>query len=726
MKLWPKDLFAPAVAVIVLALGVLVGAIFFVASSANSAARAREEAVVANGVNVRIALIAQTVWLHVAEENVGPRLGPRPDLPWVHAHLGAPLNLAHGFEAAFALGADNAPFYAMDHGRLAGSEAFLPFSPAAAPLIASVRQSEADGRRDPQEHTAFAAPIQASAAASVGGHVYVLTATLANGSEHAGRASIIVTAEEIDDAFLYGLDDGLLLDNLQLREGNAGELPGDARVHLTDAAGAPVATLTWVPQTPGEALLQNTLPPVLVLIAALAILGWAIYRRGRQTARALVAEKAHATHLAYHDALTGLPNRLLLADRLGRAVEDLRRRTTPFAVHCIDLDRFKDVNDTFGHQAGDEVIQLAALRITSACRQSDTIARLGGDEFAVVQIDADLDGAARLAERLVALLSEPMELSVGRVHIGASVGVSLLSEGAIDAQECLRQADLALYRVKEKGRGNFCFFEPEMDATIRFRKALEADLRVAIEKNQFYMAYQPQVDGRGKMIGVEALLRWRHPTRSALSPAVFIPVAEEAGLIDALGFFTLRRTFEDSRRWPGLRVAVNISATQLRAKDFAARLAALVEEADIDPACFELEITEGVLLGDDPRTHETLRRIREIGFRLALDDFGTGYSSLSYLHRYPIDKIKIDRSFVINLGLDKEADAIVAAIVKLARALNLTCIAEGVETEEQRLRLSLAGCSDMQGFLLGKPAGVEEIDDRLASAEISAKRTGAS
>lgn len=723
MKLWPRDLFAPAVAVVVFAVAGLVGALFFVTSSADTSARAHEEAVVANGMNVRISDIAEIAWSQIGEPHASLHLRGHPGLDWIHTHIGAPLALA-GFEVTIALDARDQPVYVLDRGERVALERYSEFRTSAAALVALVRQIEL--ARTGANADEIAAPIQASAVANVNERIYVLTVNVlapARGQLTAASAPIVITAEEIDEDFLYVVNDRFLLDDLRLRIGadSAGE-DGLARVALADAEGAPVAYLEWSPKSPGTELLRSALPPVGALIAGLGILGWAIYRRGKQAARLLIAGKAQATHLAYHDGLTGLPNRLLLADRLGRAVEDLRRRNAPFAVHCIDLDRFKSVNDTFGHQAGDEVIQTAAKRISDACRQLDTIARLGGDEFAVVQIGATLDGAARLAERLVASLAEPMELSFGRVHIGGSVGVTLLNETAIEPQECLHQGDLALYQAKQAGRNGYCFFSPEMDATVHFRKEIEADLREAIERRQFYLAYQPQVDGRGKIIGVEALLRWNHPLRGSLSPSAYIPIAEEVGLIDAIGFFTLRRAFEDSQRWPGLKVAINVSPVQLRSKGFAEALSALVTETGIDPTTFELEITEGVLLGDDTRTHDTLRQVRDLGFRLALDDFGTGYSSLSYLHRYPIDKIKIDRSFVTNLGVDKDADAIIAAIVRLARALNLTVIAEGVETDEQRLRLVLAGCSDMQGFLVGKPAMVETIDKLLAAEHHTYKR----
>ena len=324
-------------------------------------------------------------------------------------------------------------------------------------------------------------------------------------------------------------------------------------------------------------------------------------------------------------------------------------------------------------------------------------------------MDATPDSAAQLADRIVKSLAEPIDLSAGRLFIGASVGVSMIADGNIEPAEGLRQADLALYRAKDGGRGRYAFFNSEMDASVKGRRALQDDLRAALRTKSLELHYQPQVNSRSEIVGLEALVRWKHPTRGAISPAVFVPLAEESGLIDELGMFTLRRAFEDSRRWMHLKVAVNVSATQLRRKDFVARLEALVGDMGVEPRNFELEITEGLLLGDDAQTHDTLNQIRSLGFHIALDDFGTGYSSLSYLQKYPIDKIKIDRSFITNLGIEHEADAVVHAIVRLARALGLSVIAEGVETESQRQHLTAVGCGNVQGFLFGKPASSADI-----------------
>lgn len=439
---------------------------------------------------------------------------------------------------------------------------------------------------------------------------------------------------------------------------------------------------------------------------------------------AIEAREARVRHLAYHDILTGLPNRALLREKLAQLTEQMRQTGCVFAVHCIDLDNFKSVNDTFGHQTGDELVRIVAATLTAACGRDDMIARLGGDEFAIVQTNASEPEAAILAQRLVDAISQPIDLEVARVHIGCSIGVAIVRDSAEDPMEALRKADLALYAAKGEGRSRFVFFEPHMDAAVRVRRELQEDLRHAIDNRTITLAYQPQMGDAGEIVGIEALARWNHPERGIVPPSVFIPVAEEGGLIVDLGYYLLRQALSDSYRWPHLKVAVNVSAAQLRMKNFVQCVRSLVRETRANPKQFELEITESVLMGDDAETLETLRRLRALGFSLALDNFGTGYSSLSYLRHYPIDKIKIDRSFITNLGSDAGADAIISALIKLAHSLNMAVIAEGVETESQRASLSSAGCNYVQGFLFGRPMTADSIERLLGrtgpAARISA------
>ena len=732
LKVLKADFFWPLAILSFVGMTLLVGTVFTLVRQFDVAEREREQAVVANGLLGRVDEMAAMVVPQTAWDEAVHNLDNRFDVEWARKNIGQFLSQTDGFDESFVLDARDRPVFAFAGATQVAFDRYEPFAAGARSLVLAVRAAEAR-RGPPQVPTssagALAPPIQASALASVRGQVHILTATLVQPDfgEYRPRgpqAPVVVTGKVIDAAVLQGFAKRYMLTDLTLASPDA-RLPADrARAALRDGRGGPIAMLTWTPQNPGKALLHNLVLPILMVVAALGVVALFLYRRSRRMAQGLIASEARASHLAYYDALTGLPNRVLFFDRLGQALDQTRRGGARIAVHALDLDRFKEVNDTFGHLVGDELIQEAARRMSALCRAGDTFARLSGDEFALVQDNATAASAAALASRLVEAMNAPFDLAAGRLFVGCSVGVSLLDEGAPDPAESLRQADLALYRAKSAGGMQYCLFEIEMDAAVKMRRALEADLRAALADGKLEMAYQPQVDRRGVMTGVEALVRWSHPERGMVAPSFFVPIAEECGLIVELGLFTLRRTFEDSRRWPGLKIAVNVSANQIRMKDFVATVRALVDEFAVDPRRFELEITEGVLLGDDPTIHETLKQLRHMGFSLALDDFGTGYSSLSYLQRFPVTKIKIDRTFIANLGVDTESDAVVGAIVKLARALNLGVIAEGVETREQRDRLAAAGCGEVQGFLYSRAVPAGEID-RLRSAPTLVQQSAA-
>lgn len=712
-----RGLFWPLCILGAAAIALVIGAQFYFARETDLAAARREQALVQSGIATHVAELARRTVSETMWDAAVQHLDNAFDFAWAEANIGEYFASTEGFEAAIVLDRDNRPLYAMRDGKSVGANETADLTRAAGSLVDSVRADEQ--RRGPlapilKRKSSISTPIMASAISKVGRENFVLTATLVQPDlgyalPKTSRSALVITAKAMDASFMQTLIDRFALEAARIVDGAASNTQGGARAVFRDGQEHVVATLLWKAQTPGTALLRGALPFTLALTAALSALAWGLLRHGQRSAQSLIASEARASHMAYHDPLTGLANRALLADRLAHAVEDQRRSGPGFAVHCIDLDRFKDINDTFGHATGDEFIRDVAQRLVTICGQGDTLARLGGDEFAVIQIGATAETAAALAARIVAKLAEPIELPIGRVFGGCSIGVMLAQDGVSDPNECLRQADLALYRAKDGGRGRFCVFEEEMDAAVRLRRGLQSDLHGALENNEIELLYQPQVNRAGHVFGVEALARWTHPTRGPISPAVFVPLAEECGLIEAFGLFTLRRAFEDSARWPDLQVAINVSAAQLRMASFVPRLADLIMETGIDPTRFELEITEGLLLGDDPQTHAALTRLRAIGFNIALDDFGTGYSSLSYLQRYPINKIKIDRSFITNLGVDTEAEAVVTAIVKLARALGLSVIAEGVETEEQRCRLNFVGCTDVQGFLFGKAVPARDI-----------------
>lgn len=409
--------------------------------------------------------------------------------------------------------------------------------------------------------------------------------------------------------------------------------------------------------------------------------------------------------MARHDALTGLANRVRLHESMEALLPRLSRNSTA-AVLCLDLDGFKSVNDTLGHPKGDELLRQVAKRLRENTRETDLVSRLGGDEFAVLQADADQPtDAAVLAERLVEVLRVPFVLTGEHcVQIGTSIGV-VLADANSTTDELLRSADIALYRAKASGRGSWRFFEQGMDAEMQARRALESDFRRALEEEQFELYYQPLVNaGTQTVTGFEALVRWRHPERGMISPADFIPIAEETGLIRVLGDWVLRRACADAVIWPKqIKVAVNLSSVQFTQGDLVSEVERAVVQAGLQPSRLELEITETILLADNDVTLATLHQLRNLGVRISMDDFGTGYSSLSYLRRFPFDKIKIDQSFVRTLGDQTGSLEIVRAVLGLGKALGIDVLAEGVETEKQLGILQHEGCNELQGYLFGKP-----------------------
>jgi diguanylate cyclase (GGDEF)-like protein len=420
--------------------------------------------------------------------------------------------------------------------------------------------------------------------------------------------------------------------------------------------------------------------------------------------------KAQIVHMARHDGLTGLPNRLMLREALEQAVA-MAGRGQASAVLCLDLDRFKAVNDTFGHPTGDLLLKAVAKRLLACVRDVDTVSRLGGDEFAILLAGLDQpEQAAVFARRIVRSLSQPFELDGHNVRVGTSIGIALTPRDTTAAVTLLKCADTALYRAKQEEKGGWRFFRPEMDEHLQERMALERDLREAVQNEAFELAFQPQytlardpMDG-DRLCGFEALLRWRHPVRGMVGPAMFVPTAEETGLIVPIGAWVLRHACFEAMHWPDdVRLAVNLSGVQFRSQDLVRTVRQALADSGLPAARLELEITETVLLNNSAGNLATLHELHDMGIHIAMDDFGTGYSSLSYLRSFPFDTIKIDRSFVRDLSDDPGARAIVRAVVALSRSLGMTTTAEGVETQEQLAELRRQGCTDVQGYLFSKP-----------------------
>jgi diguanylate cyclase (GGDEF)-like protein len=444
--------------------------------------------------------------------------------------------------------------------------------------------------------------------------------------------------------------------------------------------------------------------------------GWVVTH---QDVTESIRAEARISHLAKHDALTDLPNRVLFQEKLDEAVVRIARGHS-VAVFCLDLDRFKSVNDTLGHGIGDALLKLVADRLRKSVRESDTIARLGGDEFAIIQPFVEQPtGATSLAARIIEALSAPFIIGDHVIDIGTSIGVAVAPGDGLSADDLLKNSDLALYRAKSDGRGVYRFFEPEMDAKMRRRRELEMDLRAALGKNELELFYQPLINlAEGKVIGFEALLRWRSPERGLVPPNDFIPLAEEVGLIAPIGAWVLRQACVEAAAWPDhIKVAVNLSPIQFKSDRLVLDVASALGSSGLSPHRLELEITETVMLNDTETTLAMLRQIKALGVAISMDDFGTGYSSLSYLRKFPFDKIKIDQSFVREISDADESMAVVRAVVGLGSSLGMVTSAEGVETADQLRTLRAEGCTLAQGFLFSPAVPAGEIDALLRKIE---------
>lgn len=455
----------------------------------------------------------------------------------------------------------------------------------------------------------------------------------------------------------------------------------------------------------------------LILYGALVSIvgrGWRTINRQRGT----------LAYLAYHDALTDLPNRTLLKDRLTLALAQARRNEQMLAVMFLDLDQFKVVNDTAGHVEGDKLLQSVSQQLNSVLREGDTVARVGGDEFILLLPKIEqLADATEIAERVLTAVGRTRVIVGHEFNISISIGITLFPTDGDDAETLLTNADIAMYQAKEQGKNNFQFFTPVMNTRIQNRLALENDLRHGLERGEFVVYYQPQLNiSTGQIVGVEALVRWQHPERGLVLPMEFIPVAEETGLIVPLGEWVLHAACAQIRSWqeaglPPLRVAVNLSAREFQQGNLIEAVAGVLEETGLAPEFLQLEITEGVSIQDVDFTIKVMGELKEMGVQIAIDDFGTGYSALSYLRRFPIDVVKIDRSFVCDLTIDSTDAEIATTIIVMAHNLGLEVIAEGVETEEQLAFLKQRRCDEMQGYLFSKPVPAEKLEEILVQGK---------
>ena len=530
------------------------------------------------------------------------------------------------------------------------------------------------------------------------------------------KAPIVLSVKFINAEVLASISSQLGLPHLR-QLGDDAAPAGDFVYVLTPPNGKAIAHFAWTPKQPGAEIVRSVVPFIAVALSGFALLAAFVLRYMRRTAAAIAVGETRLRHLALHDPLCGLPNRIFFGERLEAVIDEVRS-SKPAAVFYIDLDHFKDVNDTLGHPVGDELIRNVTLRLSHTLRGGDLVARLGGDEFAVISsgIGNDAPKMMALAQRIIAAICAPYHVAGQNIVIGASIGIAIIDKNCAGAADIMRYADMALYRAKNEGRNRACIYDAVMDADLSKRKLLEADLREAIENDRLRVCYQPIVNKSGEtVVGVEALCRWTHPTRGEISPAEFIAAAEHSGMIFELGAWVLKRALIDGKAWPDLTVAVNVSPLQFRRADFADTVERILAETGFDPTRLELELTESVLIGNIDTAEASMLRLKALGIRLALDDFGTGYSSLLYLRRFPFDKLKIDRSFVLSIEKAADAAAIVHAVVSLGRGLGMKVTAEGVETADQHLFLRAAGVHFMQGYRFGKAVTPEAISARLST-----------
>ncbi|PLR42913.1 bifunctional diguanylate cyclase/phosphodiesterase [Chimaeribacter arupi] len=714
---------------VLLILFVAIGVFLFWLSHQNDQRAQQQEAdIITSSLTHSLSELAAQQRSVAAWEPVARKLAGTPtDITWLNDNVGAWLYNMFKHQQVFILSPDNRMVFASINGMGSDDPRLLP--PEIVPLLTTLRAQSRQATLvnvTDQNLRRSRAPSLTDVA-MVEGNPVVFAANQIHGALLPREPTFtLVSIRLLNDGFLSDLSQRGLIQGLHFTP-QATTRPDETSIPVYAKHTHQVGYMTWQPDRPGSRMLSYVGPAAalfgVLMIGVIAVIVRSLWRSALNLNQSMIelrASEAQAQHLAFHDVLTGLPNRALLEDRLSHSLALTARNGGFTALLVLDLDRFKNVNDTLGHSAGDGLIKEVASRLSALVRKTDTVARIGGDEFVVVQTDVhDLSDVQALCQRIHTAIERPFMLAGNDTFIGVSIGVALAPADAMERSELMRKADIALYVAKYEGRGHFRYFEQSMDDSVQTRQEIATDLRNALLNNTgLQVHFQPQVDMSGQhVIGLEALLRWQHPTRGTISPDEFIPVAEENGVIIPLGEWVLRQACRASHTWPSLFIAVNVSPVQFRSSDFANRIKAIVAEEKADPAHIELEITESVLLNDDDEARQTLMALREAGFKIALDDFGTGYSSLSYLSRFPVDKIKIDRSFIRNLGVGENSGAIVESVVRLGRAMGLTVTAEGVETAGQMAALAEAGCDEMQGYLFSRAIPEDQLPALLAKSE---------
>ena len=719
--------FAQAgLAILVAVTAVVVGGLFWATQRSDDVSVQRQARIAEHAIQVALDDIAlQQETVAVWDESAQRMVAPAKDQQWLLDNVGLWLfHIFHHDESILLNDRDQLVQLVVD-GRRAPSGHFASIRSDLEPVIASARgrggRSNGVHDRHPGQPLAPGSSVRTTSRAThdtqlrlVGGRPAAVSAMLMQPSTpgYVGvrrNWPVLVSIRYLDSGFMRDLESTHLIGRPRFSR-TAQASNGEHALPLRSDSNQSLGYLIWTPELPGSRIVAVLLPANILAVVLLALLILALMLRFRQSLRERGDLEDDSRYLAYHDSLTGLPNRTFFHRGLEKSLA-----STPapaLALLLIDIDRFKHVNDSLGHLAGDQLICRVAERLATVVRGDDMVARLGGDEFAVILTgNATPEAVSTVSQTILGQFAEPFELMGSSIHTSASIGAACVGEESIGGTELLRRADVALYRSKAEGRRCARLFDPRMDEEAQRRASVEVELRAAVAKRQFTLWSQPQVTSAGRIAGHELLLHWEHPTLGTISPDQIIPIAEETGLILPIGEWVFDQALIIAAAGNSDQfIALNLSPVQLKTEAFAEGAIAKCRRAKVDPARIELEITEQSLLDDSRAIRASLERLREAGFRIALDDFGTGYSSLNYLRRFTVDKLKIDRGFVAGISGSAEARAIVAAIVSLGQAFGLTVAAEGVETEAQRELLVVAGCDLFQGHYFARATPLEQSD----------------
>lgn len=706
---------------------ILLAIIVYAGWSSNQIATERERTLLENALNQSISRVLNeqksVAWW---DDSVIKITDEAIDLDFVDANFGIFLTETYGQDEVYILNGEDLPLYSFFNAERQDPSGFDARRPVLEAVIAEARrgaQSKLRNRPDTFSESQSNYRVLAGALrparwaghiVSVDGRPAVVAAlTIVPNVEMSllkGTPNLLISIKYIDEQFTSEMGRSLLLNDLAMtpevikRDGVVSEaFVGDD--------GIPAGYLSWTTRHPGQVLLTVILPLVAFGIFSAGVLANTMFKRLKQASEKL-------SHDATHDPMSGLPNRVQMVEKIEnflrhRTAKGGRRRAV---AAYVDIDRFKDINDTLGHEAGDQLIKAVGQRLRARLRPEDFLSRFGGDEFAILSTPMGPDDGKAIANRVAQAFASPFSINGQSIRVTASVGLAVAPNNGVTADELMRHADIALYEAKNTGRDRAVHFSTEMAEKVEHRRSIEVELRAALESNQLRLHYQPIISCQtGSIVGVEALLRWRHPLHGEMSPAEFIPVAENSGFLPALGEWVFDKAMNDSKRWPDLEIAVNLSPAQFRHVDLRTTLRELIAKHGVDPKRFVLEITESVLLEATDHTNSILDAIHELGFKTALDDFGTRYSSLGYLCNFKFDKIKIDRSFVSRISSVGTPRTIVQSVIKLGRGIGMDIVAEGVETELEAEMMTQFGCTELQGFYFSKALAADQMTKLLST-----------